>query len=178
MTREVDIRGGGPGARARFRMLVCAVAVIGAALLAVVVQPAVGQGQNGGWNYKTSGQCVWMQSWVGATPSIAGTTHSIHGGCLSLTVPGPPAYAWGRQIGYIGVRPHLWRNGSLCTAPVWQTNPGYGDTTRAWSTTWGSAPCGSGTFFNRTAGRVKDTGAVDRPNSGGTPVIQSPSVGW
>jgi hypothetical protein len=164
--------------RRRGRARWAVVAVSGVAVLASIAQMAAAQGQNGGWNYQTSGQCVWMQSWVGSSPAMAGTTHSIHGGCIGMSVPGPPAYAWGRQIGYIGVRPHLWRNGSLCTAPAWQSNPSYGATTHVWSISWGSAPCGSGTFFNRTAGRVKDTSAIDRPNSGGTPTVQSPSVGW
>ena len=104
-----------------------------------------------------------------------------------MTTPNPPAYLWGRPVSGIGVRPTLYKNGSLCTEVVWQLNdgvgshPGYGASTIFFSFQWapGVVPCGAGGTFNtRTFGKVLGTDGVFRPNGAGSPYIVSQTATW
>jgi len=135
---------------------------------------ASGGGQNAGFNYTSSGACTYIQSYVsGSNPFVmSGVTQSYNGGCT---------YLWGRPVGGIGVRPTLYRNGSLCTEVQWQLNPSYGQTSWFFTFQWASGvvPCGAGATFNtRTYGKVLGTDGVFRPNGAGSPYIVSLNATW
>jgi hypothetical protein len=144
--------------------------LIAAAGVATYVAVALGA-QNAGYNYTSAAQCVYIQSAVNTGPiSATSTTQSLKNtGCTASLSRGP---------GDIGTSTRVWKNGtSLCWDGAFQTNPQPGTSVFA-TRVWSVAPCGGGTYTNRSHGRIVDPSGTVRPNTAGTPFIVSPTISW